>query len=78
MDAATRARKDIESIEKQIAHLEAAPGADVRTKQQLYELHRQVESLRTQFEMSTAWQKTELWPPLGPEATGGLQIQSQA
>jgi len=60
MDAATRARKDIESIEKQIAHLEAAPGADVQTKQQLYELHRQVESLRTQFEMSTAWQKTEL------------------
>jgi len=60
MDAATRARKDIESIEKQIAHLEAVPGADVQTKQQLYELHRQVESLRTQFEMSTAWQKTEL------------------
>ena len=60
MDAATRARRDIESIEKQIAHLEAAPGADVQTKQQLYELHRQVESLRTQFEMSTAWQKTEL------------------
>lgn len=60
MDAATRARKDIESIERQIAHLEAVPGADVQTKQQLYELHRQIESLRTQFEMSTAWQKTEL------------------
>src|SRR5690349_14874555 len=60
MDAASRARKDIESIEKQIAHLEAVPGADVQTKQQLYELHRQVESLRTQFEMSTAWQITEL------------------
>jgi len=60
MDAATRARKDIESIEKQIAHLESVPGADLQTKQQLYELHRQVESLRTQFEMSTAWQKTEL------------------
>src|SRR6059058_2330390 len=60
MDAATRARKDIESIERQIAHLESVTGADVQTKQQLYELHRQVESLRTQFEMSTAWQKTEL------------------
>jgi len=60
MDAATRARKDIESIERQIAHLEAVPGADVQTKQQLYELHRQIESLRTQFEMSSAWQKTEL------------------
>lgn len=60
MDAANRARKDIENIEKQIAHLEAVPGADVQTKQQLYELHRQVESLRRQFEMSTAWQKTEL------------------
>src|SRR5215470_6068463 len=60
MDAATRARKDIENIERQIAHLEAVPGADLQTKQQLYELHRQVESLRTQFDMSTAWQKTEL------------------
>jgi uncharacterized alpha-E superfamily protein len=25
-----------------------------------------------------AWQETELWPPLTPEATGSLQIQSQA
>jgi len=60
MDAATRARKDIEHIERQIAHLETVPGADLRTKQQLYELHRQIESLRTQFDVSTAWQKTEL------------------
>src|SRR5436309_7282393 len=60
MDAATRARKDIEHIERQIAHLETVPGADLRTKQQLYELHRQIEILRTQFDVSTAWQKTEL------------------
>jgi len=61
MDAATRARKDIENIERQIAHLESISGADMQTKQQLYELHRQIESLRTQFDaVSTAWQKTEL------------------
>jgi acetyl-CoA carboxylase carboxyl transferase subunit alpha len=61
MDAATKARKDIESIEKQIAHLESLPGADIQTKQQLYELHRQVESLRSQLDtVTSAWQKTEL------------------
>src|SRR5689334_722674 len=61
MDAATKARKDIENIERQIAHLESISGTDVQTKQQLYELHRQIESLRTQFDaVSTAWQKTEL------------------
>src|SRR5579871_996742 len=61
MDAATKARKDIESIEKQISHLESLPGADIQTKQQLYELHRQVESLRAQLDtVTSAWQKTEL------------------
>ncbi len=61
MDAATKARKDIESIERQISHLESVPGADIQTKQQLYELHRQVEALRNQLEtVSSAWQKTEL------------------
>src|SRR5437868_2442282 len=60
MDAATRTRKDIENIERQIAHLESVPGADLKTKEQLYELHRQIESLRTQFDLSSAWQKTEL------------------
>lgn len=61
MDAATKARKDIENIEKQISHLESLPGADIQTKQQLYELHRQVESLRSQLDtVTSAWQKTEL------------------
>jgi acetyl-CoA carboxylase carboxyl transferase subunit alpha len=61
MDAATKARRDIESIERQISHLESIPGADIQTKQQLYELHRQIEALRNQLEtVSTAWQKTEL------------------
>ena len=61
MDAATKARKDIENIERQISHLESVPGADLATKQQLYELHRQVEALRGQLDAaSTAWQKTEL------------------
>jgi acetyl-CoA carboxylase carboxyl transferase subunit alpha len=61
MDTATKARRDIEHIEKQIAHLESLPGADQQTKQQLYDLHRQVESLRSQLDIVTsAWQKTEL------------------
>jgi acetyl-CoA carboxylase carboxyl transferase subunit alpha len=61
MDAATKARRDIESIERQISHLESIPGADIQTKQQLYELHRQIEALRNQLEtVNSAWQKTEL------------------
>ncbi len=61
MDAAAKARRDIENIERQISHLESVPGADIKTKQQLYELHRQVEALRNQLEtVSSAWQKTEL------------------
>jgi acetyl-CoA carboxylase carboxyl transferase subunit alpha len=61
MDASSKARKDIENIEKQISHLETLPGADQQTKQQLYELHRQVASLRSQLEtVTSAWQKTEL------------------
>jgi len=61
MDAATKARKDIEHIETQIAQLEGAPGADLQTKQQLYSLHRRVEGLRAQIDsVTSAWQKTEL------------------
>src|SRR3954468_19182497 len=61
MDAATKAKKDIESIERQISQLEAAPGADIETKKQLYELHRQVEGLNSQLDAaSSAWHTTEL------------------
>lgn len=61
MDAATKARRDIENIERQISRLESIPGADIQTKQQLYELHRQVEALLNQLEtVNSAWQKTEL------------------
>ena len=61
MDAATKARKDIENIETQIAQLESFPGADSHTKQQLYDLHQRVEGLRAQIEaVTSAWQKTEL------------------
>src|SRR3954467_11895373 len=61
MDAATKAKKDIESIERQISQLEAAPGADIETKKQLYELHRQVEVLNAQLDAtSSAWHTTEL------------------
>jgi acetyl-CoA carboxylase carboxyl transferase subunit alpha len=61
MDAATKAKKDIENIERQISYLESAPGADIETKKQLYELHRQVEALRAQIEAAnSAWHTTEL------------------
>lgn len=61
MDAATKAKRDLEHIERQISQLESLPGADHQTKQQLYDLHRQVEGLRVQINAAnTAWQKTEL------------------
>jgi len=61
MDASTKARKDIENIEKQISHLETLPGADQQTRQQLAELHRQVDNLRSQLDaVTSAWRKTEL------------------
>jgi acetyl-CoA carboxylase carboxyl transferase subunit alpha len=61
MDAATKAKKELENIETQIARLESIAGADIETKQELYELHRQVEGLRNQIDVATAaWQKTEL------------------
>jgi acetyl-CoA carboxylase carboxyl transferase subunit alpha len=61
MDAATKAKKELENIETQIARLESIAGADIETKQELYELHRQVEGLRNQIDIATAaWQKTEL------------------
>ncbi len=61
MDAATKAKRDLEHIERQISQLESLPGADQQTKQQLYDLHRQVEGLRVQINAAnTAWQKTEL------------------
>jgi len=61
MDATVKAKKDLENIERQISHLESLPGADQQTKQELYDLHRQVERLRNQIEETTsAWQQTLL------------------
>ena len=61
MDPTSKAKKDLENIEKQISHLESLPGADQQTKQELYDLHRQVEHLRTQIDEATsAWQQTLL------------------
>lgn len=61
MEPATKARKELENIEKQIAHLESVAGTNQEAKQQLHRLHRQVEALRTQLHAQLgAWQKTEL------------------
>jgi acetyl-CoA carboxylase carboxyl transferase subunit alpha len=61
MEPATKARKELENIEKQIAHLESVAGTNHEAKQQLHRLHQQVEALRTQIHAQLgAWQKTEL------------------
>jgi acetyl-CoA carboxylase carboxyl transferase subunit alpha len=61
MDPAGKARKDIENIERQIAHLESIAGENLQAKQQLHDLHRQVDGLRVQVEAATtAWRQTQL------------------
>jgi acetyl-CoA carboxylase carboxyl transferase subunit alpha len=61
MEPATKARKELENIEKQIAHLESVAGTNQEAKQQLHRLHQQVEALRAQIQGQLgAWQKTEL------------------
>ncbi len=61
MESVTKARADLERIEKQIEHLEAAAGSNAEAKEQLQRLHDQVRALRQQMlEQLSAWQKTEL------------------
>jgi acetyl-CoA carboxylase carboxyl transferase subunit alpha len=61
MDSPAKAQKDLESIERQIKHLESVAGDNQDARQQLRRLHTQVEALRSQIQAGfTAWQKTEL------------------
>src|SRR5215813_12159073 len=59
--AIAKARRQMESIEAQIAQLEAKAGKDQDTHQQLKQLQQQVGSLREQMRLHiNAWQRTEL------------------
>ncbi len=61
MDSTAKAQKDLESIEKQIEHLESVAGENQDARSQLRRLHAQVDALREQINASfSAWQKTEL------------------
>jgi acetyl-CoA carboxylase carboxyl transferase subunit alpha len=61
MDPAIKARRQLESIEAQIAQLEAKAGKDKDAHQQLKHLQQQISSLREQIRLHfNAWQRTEL------------------
>jgi len=61
MDPTSKAQHELEHIEKQIAHLEAAAGDNQEAHHQLQHLQKQVEELRGQIHAHLdAWQKTEL------------------
>lgn len=61
MDPAVKAQRQLESIEQQIAQLEARAGKDHEAHLQLKHLHHQVSFLREQIRVHVnAWQKTEL------------------
>jgi acetyl-CoA carboxylase carboxyl transferase subunit alpha len=61
MDPAVKAQRQLESIEKQIAQLEAKAGKDREAHLQLKHLQHQIGFLREQIRLHVnAWQKTEL------------------
>jgi acetyl-CoA carboxylase carboxyl transferase subunit alpha len=61
LDPATKAQRQLESIEKQIAQLEAKAGKDEDAQRQLKHLQHQINFLREQIRQNVnAWQRTEL------------------
>jgi acetyl-CoA carboxylase carboxyl transferase subunit alpha len=61
MESITKARHDLDKIEKQIEQLGSAAAQNDEAQQQLRRLHQQVHALRQQiFANFSAWQKTEL------------------
>ncbi len=61
MDPASKAQRELQSIEREIERLEAAAGDNQEAQRQLHRLHAQVEALRQQlYAHLSAWQKTEL------------------
>ncbi|HVI06822.1 MAG TPA: carboxyl transferase domain-containing protein, partial [Candidatus Binatia bacterium] len=61
MAANPKAQQELESIERQVALIESAPGQNEETHRQLTALHERIHILREEMKSSqTAWQKTEL------------------
>jgi acetyl-CoA carboxylase carboxyl transferase subunit alpha len=61
MEANHKAQQELEQIERQVALLEATPGQNADTHQQLAELQERVRILKEEMEgTQSAWQKTEL------------------
>lgn len=61
MEAASKAQTELERIEKQIEHLQAAAGDNEEARRQLQEMHQHVDALRRQVSGKlSAWERTEL------------------
>jgi acetyl-CoA carboxylase carboxyl transferase subunit alpha len=61
MEAGTKADRELEKVERQIAQLESVAGSNNEAQQQLRALHDRVEGLRRQVNANyNAWQRTEL------------------
>ena len=61
MEAASKAQTELERIEKQIEHLQAAAGDNDEARRQLREMHQRVDALRRQVSgQLSAWERTEL------------------
>ncbi len=61
MEAASKAQTELERIEKQIEHLQAAAGENEEARRQLQDLHQHVDALRRQVSGKlSAWERTEL------------------
>src|SRR5579862_9029707 len=56
-----KTQQELESIERQVAAIEASPGQNEQTHRQLAKLHERIHTLREEIKgTQTAWQKTEL------------------
>jgi acetyl-CoA carboxylase carboxyl transferase subunit alpha len=61
MEAASKAQTELERIEKQIEHLQAAAGENEEARRQLQDMHQRVDALRRQVSgQLSAWERTEL------------------
>jgi acetyl-CoA carboxylase carboxyl transferase subunit alpha len=61
MRALQKTQQELESIERQVASIEASTGQNEETQRRLAELHERIHILREEMKGSqTAWQKTEL------------------
>ncbi len=62
MDSGSKAEKELQKIEQQVARLESVAGEDEDTRQQIRQLNERVQALREQVAAShtAAWEKTEL------------------